>query len=357
MTSSTDTPPTNSENELSQEALPSGGSGEAFPSGGSGDYGAEKITVLHGLEAVRKRPGMYIGDVDSPEGLHHMVYEVVDNAIDEHLAGHCNTIHVAIHFDGSVSVEDNGRGIPVDMHEQEGRSAAEVVMTTLHAGAKFNDESYKYSGGLHGVGVSCVNALSELLQLEIWRDGKTYYQEYERGAPKGTLTMIGQSRKRGTRITFKPDSQIFLCRDFSFETLSTRLRDLAFLNAGVRITIKDERNEDKSHDFHYEGGIRSFVEHLAKNKTPIHAQVISLSDVRDDIHVDAAFTWSDSYQETIFCYTNAIYNKDGGTHLTGFKSGLTRTLNTWALDNKVLKDSNPSLSGEDVREGSPRSSR
>ncbi|MCU0661078.1 MAG: DNA topoisomerase (ATP-hydrolyzing) subunit B [Myxococcota bacterium] len=317
----------------------------------SGDYGAEKITVLHGLEAVRKRPGMYIGDVNSPEGLHHLVYEVVDNAIDEHLAGYCDTVLVAIHFDGSVSVEDNGRGIPTDHHEQEGRSAAEVVMTTLHAGAKFNDESYKYSGGLHGVGVSCVNALSELLQMEIWRDGKAWYQEYERGVPRGPLALMGTSRKRGTRITFKPDPQILLQRDFSFEILSTRLRDLAFLNAGIRIVIKDERSDDKAHDFHYEGGIRSFVEHLCKNKTPIHSQVISISDVRDDIYVETALSWSDSFQESIFCYTNAIHNKDGGTHLTGLRSALTRTLNTWALENKLIKDSGFTLSGEDVREG------
>jgi len=318
---------------------------------GSREYGAEKITVLHGLEAVRKRPGMYIGNVESTEGLHHMVYEVVDNSIDEHLAGHCDTIRVVIQFDGSVSIEDNGRGIPTGMQEQEGRPAAEVVMTTLHAGAKFSDESYKYSGGLHGVGVSVVNALSEFLTMEIWREGVSWYQEYERGLPKGPLKQVGKTKKRGTRITFKPDSEIFPFHDFSFETLSTRLRDLSFLNAGVRIVVVDERDETKRHDFHYEGGIQSFVEHLSTKKTPIHEEVISISDVRDEIHVDVALQWNDSYQENIFCYTNAIFNRDGGTHLTGLRAALTRTLNGWATENKLIKENQSGLSGEDVREG------
>jgi DNA gyrase subunit B len=317
----------------------------------SSDYSAGNITVLHGLEAVRKRPGMYIGDVESPEGLHHMVQEVVDNAIDEHLAGHCNHVIVTIHYDGSLSVEDNGRGIPTDMHEEEGRSAAEVVMTTLHAGAKFNDESYKYSGGLHGVGVSCVNALSEFLNLEIWRDGQAWYQEYERGTPKESLSLIGPSTKRGTRVTFKPDPQIFLHLDFSYETLSTRLRDLAFLNAGIRITVIDEREEGKEKVFHYEGGIQSFVEYLNKKKTHIHPEVISIQDARDDIQVAVALQWTDSYQESIYCYTNAIYNRDGGSHLTGLRSALTRTLNAWAVENKIIKENQSGLSGEDVREG------
>ncbi len=315
------------------------------------DYGAEKITVLHGLEAVRKRPGMYIGDVESAEGLHHMVYEVVDNAIDEHLAGHCDTINIAIHFDGSLSVEDNGRGIPVDQHEEEGRAAAEVVMTTLHAGAKFGDESYKYSGGLHGVGVSCVNALSEFLNMEIWREGMSWYQEYERGEPKAPLAAIGPSKKRGTRITFKPDPQVFVSNDFSFEVLSTRLRDLAFLNAGIRILIVDERFEDKRRDFHYEGGIRSFVAHLSRKKTPIHEQVIDIADDREEVQVEVALQWSDSFQESIYCYTNAIHNRDGGTHLTGLRASLTRTLNQWATENKLFKEGQAGLSGEDVREG------
>jgi DNA gyrase subunit B len=319
------------------------------PTDGS-DYGADNITVLHGLDAVRKRPGMYIGNVESTEGLHHMVYEVVDNAIDEHLAGYCDAIAVTIHFDGSVTVEDNGRGIPVGYHEAEGRSAAEVVMTTLHAGAKFGDGSYKYSGGLHGVGVSVVNGLSEFLNMEIWREGTSWYQEYEHGTPKGPIAAIGPSRKRGTRITFKPDPKIFPFREFSFEVLSTRLRDLSFLNAGVRITIVDERT-DKHHDFHYEGGIRSFVEHLGKNKTPVHSDVICFTDVKDEIHVEVALQWNDSYQESIFCYTNAIFNRDGGTHLTGFKAALTRTLNTLAVEHKLVKDGQAGLSGEDVREG------
>jgi DNA gyrase subunit B len=316
-----------------------------------GDYGAEQITVLHGLEAVRKRPGMYIGDVESPEGLHHLVYEVVDNAIDEHLAGFCDTITVTIHFDGSVTVADNGRGIPTGLHEQEGRPAAEVVMTTLHAGAKFGDKSYKYSGGLHGVGVSVVNALSEFLHMEIWRDGVSWYQEYERGAPQGPLKQIGSTKKRGTRIAFKPDPRIFPAPRFSFETLSTRLRDLSFLNAGVRIIIVDERTEGKRHDFHYEGGIGTFVEHLSKNKTPIHDEVIIFGDVRDEVFVDVALQWNDSFQENIFCYANAIHNRDGGTHLTGLRAALTRTLNALALEHKLIKEGQAGLSGEDVREG------
>ncbi len=315
------------------------------------DYGAKEITVLHGLEAVRKRPGMYIGDVESLEGLHHMVYEVMDNAIDEHLAGYCDTVHVTIHFDDSITVEDNGRGIPVDIHEEEGRPAAEVVMTTLHAGAKFSDDSYKYSGGLHGVGVSCVNALSEFLNMEIWRDSTSWFQEYERGDPKSPLAKIGATKKRGTRITFKPDPDVFTHNHFSFELLSNRLRDLAFLNAGIRIIVVDERSDNKQHDFYYEGGIRSFVAHLRKKKTLTHDEVISFSDHRDEILVEVALQWSDSYQETIFCYTNAIHNRDGGTHLTGLRSSLTRTLNQWGTENKLIKENQSTLSGEDVREG------
>jgi DNA gyrase subunit B len=315
------------------------------------DYDAEKITVLHGLEAVRKRPGMYIGDVESPEGLHHMVFEVVDNSIDEHLAGFCDKVDITIHFDGSVAVEDNGRGIPVDFHEEEGRPAAEVVMTTLHSGAKFSDESYKYSGGLHGVGVSCVNALSEFLQMEIWRDGKSWYQEYERGAPKAPLSPIGSTKKRGTRITFKPDPEVFPNNAFSFDTISTRMRDLAFLNAGIHIRVVDERVEDRKREFHYEGGIRSFVAHLASKKTPIHEEVIAFADKRDDICVEVALQWSDSFQESIYCYANAIYNRDGGTHMTGLRAALTRTLNQWGTESKLIKEGQSALSGEDVREG------
>jgi len=316
------------------------------------DYSAESIKVLHGLEAVRKRPGMYIGNVESPEGLHHMVYEVVDNSIDEHLAGFCDTINVVINYDGSVSIEDNGRGIPTEMHKEEGRSAAEVVLTVLHAGAKFGDESYKYSGGLHGVGVSVVNALSEFLSLEIWRDGWAWYQEYSRGVPTTEFKKVGPSTKRGTRVTLKPDPDIFPFKDFSFETLSMRLRDLSFLNAGIRIIIRDERGgETREHDFLYEGGIASFVSHLSTNKVAIHEEPIYFQDNRDDIVVEVAMQWNDSYQENIFCYTNAIYNRDGGTHLTGLRTALTRTLNNWALENKLLKENQPPLSGEDVREG------
>ena len=314
-------------------------------------YGADKITVLHGLEAVRKRPGMYIGNVESPEGLHHMVREAVDNAIDEHLAGHCDLIQVVIHYDGSVSIEDDGRGIPTDMHATEQKAAAEVVMTVLHAGAKFSDDSYKYSGGLHGVGIAVVNALYEYLRLEIWRDGKSWYQEYSRGLATTEFKQIGSTTKRGTRITFKPDPDVFPSRDFSFETLSTRLRDLSFLNAGVRIRIVAEREADKQHDYYYEGGIRSFVSHLSRNKISIHEEPIFFSDARDEIVVDVAMQWNDSYQENIFCYTNAIFNRDGGTHLTGLKGALTRTLNAWAFENKLLKENQSALSGEDVREG------
>jgi DNA gyrase subunit B len=324
---------------------------ESPPEIREGEYGAEQITVLHGLEAVRKRPGMYIGDVESSEGLHHMVYEVVDNSIDEHLAGHCDTINVTIHFDGSVTVEDNGRGIPTGVHEQEGRPAAEVVMTTLHAGAKFSDKSYKYSGGLHGVGVSVVNALSEFLDMEIWREGTSWFQEFERGAPKAPLKQIGPTKRRGTRITFKPDPTIFPHPRFSFETLSTRLRDLSFLNAGVRVIVVDERTEGKRHDFHYEGGIGTFVEHLNKNKIPIHESVITFIDSRDEAYVEVALQWNDSFQENIYCYANAIFNRDGGTHLTGLRAALTRTLNALAIEHKLIREGQAGLSGEDVREG------
>jgi DNA gyrase subunit B len=327
------------------------GSTKTVATDSSENYGAEKITVLHGLEAVRKRPGMYIGDVESVEGLHHMVYEVIDNSIDEHLAGFCDTISVTIHFDGSVTVEDNGRGIPTGMHAAEGRPAAEVVMTTLHAGAKFGDESYKYSGGLHGVGVSVVNALSEFLHLEIWREGTSWYQEYERGAPVAPLKQIGATRKRGTRVTFRPDPQVFPTTEFSFETIATRLRDLSFLNAGLRIMVTDERGEGKRSHFHYEGGITSFVEHLVRNKVAVHEEVIFFADARDEIQVEVACQWTDAFQENIFCYTNAIFNRDGGTHLTGLKAALTRTLNAWALENKLVKEGQAGLTGEDVREG------
>jgi len=315
-----------------------------------GRYDADNIQVLKGLDAVRKRPGMYIGNVESGEGLHHMVFEVVDNSIDEHLAGFCNTIKVTVHFDNSVTIEDDGRGIPVEMHTEEKRSAVEVVMTTLHSGGKFDDASYKYSGGLHGVGVSVVNALSEYLKLEIRRDEQVWYQEYAKGVPVKPLEPMGSTKRMGTKIRFRPDEEVFPSIEFSYEVLSHRLRDLSFLNAGVRIILVDER-KSRSQEYHYEGGIKSFVKHLNRTKEVVHQDVLFISDIRDDIYVDVALQWSDSYQENIFCYTNAIYNRDGGTHLTGLRAGLTRTLNSYAFNEKLIKEGKAGLSGEDVREG------
>jgi len=316
------------------------------------DYGAESITVLKGLEAVKKRPGMYIGDTDDGSGLHHMVQEVVDNAVDEALAGFCDHVKVIIHIDNSVTVDDNGRGIPVDEHPEEKRPAAEVVMTVLHAGGKFNQDTYKVSGGLHGVGVSVVNALSDWLKLEIRRDGNVYYQEYGHGEPATQFKNIGVTERTGTRITFHPDPEIFKLTEYSFDILSQRLRELSYLNSGLKISIKDERTEpERQHDFCYEGGIASFVEDLNTNKTPINDEVIAFCDERDNMTVDIAMQWNDSYQEQITCFTNTIKNKDGGTHLSGFRAGLTRVLNNYAAENKLVKDSKSSLSGEDLREG------
>jgi DNA gyrase subunit B len=311
-------------------------------------YGADQIKVLEGLEAVRKRPAMYIGST-GVDGLHHLVYEVVDNSIDEALAGYCTEVHVVIHNDGSVTVTDNGRGIPTEMHK-DGKSAAEIVLTKLHAGGKFDNDAYKVSGGLHGVGISVVNALSETVNLEIWRNGKVWVQTYHRGAPTADLKIIAQTDKRGTRVNFKPDARIFETTEFNFDTLSQRLRELAFLNKGLLITIEDERDE-KSHEFHYTGGIISFVEHLNKNKTPLHDKVVYFQGLKDGIDLEIALQYNDGYQEQIFTFANNINTHEGGTHLIGFKAALTRTVNNYAVSNNLFKELKDNLSGDDVREG------
>ncbi|MGH9748391.1 MAG: DNA topoisomerase (ATP-hydrolyzing) subunit B [Candidatus Polarisedimenticolia bacterium] len=316
--------------------------------GGAERYDASKIKVLEGLEAVRKRPAMYIGNT-AAGGLHHLVYEVVDNSIDESQAGFCDRVDVIIHVDNSVTVTDNGRGIPVDMHSTEHKPAAEVVMTVLHSGGKFDNDSYKVSGGLHGVGVSVVNALSEWLDLEIRRDGNVYEMRFERGKPATPFRQTGTTKNRGTRIRFRPDPTVFEDVNFSFDTLSQRLRELAFLNEGVTITIEDERAQNRRHEFNYKGGIVSFVEHLNKNKNPVHPKPIFMRGERDGVVAEIALQYNDGYNEIVFSFANSINTMEGGTHLSGFRSALTRTINVYAA--RMMSKEQAQLSGEDVREG------
>lgn len=315
------------------------------------EYNAKNINVLKGLDAVRKRPAMYIGDVSS-RGLHHLVNEVVDNSIDESLAGFCDKIEITIREDGSITVQDNGRGIPVDIHPEEKRSALEVVMTVLHAGGKFDKNSYKVSGGLHGVGVSVVNALAEWLKAEVRRDGKIYFQEFRKGVPVAKVKEIGKAGKKetGTKITFFPDPEIFNTTEFKFSTLAERMRELAYLNKTITIIIKDERNGGEEETFHFKGGLIEFVQYLDENRQPIH-KTIYIEGIKDNTPVEIAFQYTDRYTENIFSYVNNINTTEGGTHLSGFKTALTRTLNNYAYKNKLIKEGKINLTGEDFREG------
>jgi DNA gyrase subunit B len=334
---------------VDQDTAVSGNGNRGAAGGLTDDYGADKIKVLEGLEAVRKRPAMYIGSTGAP-GLHHLVYEVVDNSIDEALAGYCDQVNVTLHIDNSVTVVDNGRGIPVDRHAS-GKSAAEVVLTVLHAGGKFDNDSYKVSGGLHGVGVSVVNALSESLDLEIWRNGQVYTQSYERGHPADELQVTGTTKKRGTKVTFKPDAQIFETTEFSFDTLAQRLRELAFLNGGILITIDDER-DGKNHKFQYEGGINSFVQYLNQSKAAVNDKPIYMHGEKDGIDVEIALQWNDGYTETVYSFANNINTHEGGTHLSGFRAALTRTINYYVGRNNLAKDlKDANIGGDDIREG------
>ncbi|MCX6112181.1 MAG: DNA topoisomerase (ATP-hydrolyzing) subunit B [Proteobacteria bacterium] len=313
------------------------------------NYGAQSIKVLDGLEAVRKRPGMYIGDT-AQRGLHQLVFELIDNSVDENLAGYCKNINVTIHADDSITVEDDGRGIPVQIHEESGVSAAEVVLTKLHSGGKFDSSSYKVSGGLHGVGLSCVNALAEVLKVEIQREGKLYSQTYRKGAPDAPLAEVGPSDKTGTKVTFRPDPTIFEVLEFNFDILSKRLREMAFLNKGLNINFIDER-EDKQATYNYEGGIVSFIEYINQNKKPAHDKIIYLISQKGDVVVEVAMQWNDTYQENIFTFCNNINTIEGGTHLSGFKAAITRTINLYAAKSNMLTGLKESLLGEDIREG------